>query len=133
MLTWRAPHPNHTPLTHTQIFDKALTETHFAELYADLVAALNPALPSLKDEEGNDVQFRRTLLNKCQARGRAAGGGAGGERWWECWGQARSASWGRPQPAPSCTEPATTITINQPHPTRPAPALAPRRRSLRRA
>jgi hypothetical protein len=49
-----------------QIFDKALTETHFAELYADLVASLNPALPSLKDEEGNDVQFRRTLLNKCQ-------------------------------------------------------------------
>ncbi|KAI3424276.1 hypothetical protein D9Q98_009630 [Chlorella vulgaris] len=49
-----------------QIFDKALTETHFAELYADLVAALSPALPLLKDEEGNDVQFRRTLLNKCQ-------------------------------------------------------------------
>lgn len=28
--------------------------------------SLNPALPHLKDEEGNDVQFRRTLLNKCQ-------------------------------------------------------------------
>ena len=31
-----------------------------------LCCSLNPALPSLKDEEGNDVQFRRTLLNKCQ-------------------------------------------------------------------
>lgn len=28
--------------------------------------SLNPALPHLKDDEGNDVQFRRTLLNKCQ-------------------------------------------------------------------
>ena len=27
---------------------------------------LNPLLPSLMDEEGNAVQFRRTLLNKCQ-------------------------------------------------------------------
>jgi len=49
-----------------QIFDKALTETNFAELYADLVHKLNPALPELEDEEGNPVQFRRTLLNKCQ-------------------------------------------------------------------
>lgn len=56
-----------------QIFDKALTETHFAELYADLVAALNPALPALKDDEGNDVQFRRTLLNKCQVGGWVGG------------------------------------------------------------
>lgn len=30
--------------------------------------SLNPALPHLKDDEGNDVQFRRTLLNKCQVR-----------------------------------------------------------------
>ena len=49
-----------------QIFDKALIETTFAELYANLVAALNPALPELEDDEGNPVQFRRTLLNKCQ-------------------------------------------------------------------
>lgn len=49
-----------------QIFDKALTETTFAELYADLVSKLNPALPALDDEEGKPVQFRRTLLNKCQ-------------------------------------------------------------------
>jgi CTP:molybdopterin cytidylyltransferase MocA len=28
--------------------------------------SLNPALPSLEDEDGNPVQFRRTLLNKCQ-------------------------------------------------------------------
>ena len=34
--------------------------------------SLNPALPHLKDDEGNDVQFRRTLLNKCQVRSRVA-------------------------------------------------------------
>lgn len=34
---------------------------------------LNPALPALKDDEGNDVQFRRTLLNKCQVRARHTG------------------------------------------------------------
>ncbi len=49
-----------------QIFDKALIETTFAELYAKLVASLNPALPELEDDEGTPVQFRRTLLNKCQ-------------------------------------------------------------------
>ena len=49
-----------------QIFDKALIEFNFAELYARLVAKLNPALPELADEEGRPVQFRRTLLNKCQ-------------------------------------------------------------------
>lgn len=49
-----------------QIFDKALSETTFSELYASLVATLNPALPSLEDDDGNPVQFRRTLLNKCQ-------------------------------------------------------------------
>ena len=49
-----------------QIFDKALLETTFSELYANLVAKLNPALPELEDEEGRPVQFRRTLLNKCQ-------------------------------------------------------------------
>ena len=27
---------------------------------------LNPALPQLEDEDGNPIQFRRTLLNKCQ-------------------------------------------------------------------
>jgi translation initiation factor 4G len=30
------------------------------------VAKLNPALPELVDAEGNPLQFRRTLLNKCQ-------------------------------------------------------------------
>jgi len=49
-----------------QIFDKALIETTFAELYAKLVANLNPALPELMDDNGTPVQFRRTLLNKCQ-------------------------------------------------------------------
>ena len=49
-----------------QIFDKALTETTFSELYARLVASLNPALPELEDDDGSPVQFRRTLLNKCQ-------------------------------------------------------------------
>jgi translation initiation factor 4G len=49
-----------------QIFDKALVETTFAELYAKLVAGLNPALPELEGDDGTPVQFRRTLLNKCQ-------------------------------------------------------------------
>jgi hypothetical protein len=49
-----------------QIFDKALKETTFAELYADLVSKLNPALPDLTDDDGNPVNFRRALLNKCQ-------------------------------------------------------------------
>lgn len=51
-----------------QIFDKALIETTFAELYAKLVASLNPALPELEDDDGTPVQFRRTLLNKCQEK-----------------------------------------------------------------
>jgi len=50
-----------------QIFDKALTETTFAELYAKLVASLNtPFEKALTDDDGAPVQFRRTLLNKCQ-------------------------------------------------------------------
>lgn len=49
-----------------QIFDKALAETTFSELYASLVAKLNPELPELEDENGKAVNFRRTLLNKCQ-------------------------------------------------------------------
>lgn len=47
---------------------------------------LNPALPALKDDEGNDVQFRRTLLNKCQVRARGPGpraqGGRGPQAGW---------------------------------------------------
>lgn len=31
-----------------------------------LPCRLNPALPDLKDEKGNPVNFRRALLNKCQ-------------------------------------------------------------------
>lgn len=38
------------------------------------LCSLNPALPHLKDDEGNDVQFRRTLLNKCQVRSGASAG-----------------------------------------------------------
>ena len=49
-----------------QIFDKALAESTFAELYADLVSKLIPALPDLTDDEDNVVNFRRALLNKCQ-------------------------------------------------------------------
>lgn len=49
-----------------QIFDKALAESTFAELYADLVSKLIPALPDLTDDDDNVVNFRRALLNKCQ-------------------------------------------------------------------
>ena len=49
-----------------QIFDKALIETTFSELYANLVSELNRRLPPLEEEDGTSAQFRRTLLNKCQ-------------------------------------------------------------------
>ncbi|RMZ52191.1 hypothetical protein APUTEX25_001581, partial [Auxenochlorella protothecoides] len=49
-----------------QIFDKALTETSFSELYASLVKELKDKLPRLTDESGEVVEFRRALLNKCQ-------------------------------------------------------------------
>lgn len=52
-----------------QIFDKALVETTFTELYAMLCAKLNANLPEFDDpesEEAKKITFRRVLLNKCQ-------------------------------------------------------------------
>lgn len=54
-----------------QIFDKALVETTFTELYAGLCSKLNANLPEFDDpesEEGKKITFRRVLLNKCQVR-----------------------------------------------------------------
>lgn len=53
-----------------QIFDKALVETTFSELYAELCAKMNANLPEFDDpddEEAKKITFRRVLLNKCQA------------------------------------------------------------------
>lgn len=50
-----------------QIFDKALSEPSFSEMYAGLVVALSPALPRLTDDTGELVDFRRTLVNACQS------------------------------------------------------------------
>ena len=53
-----------------QIFDKALVETTFTELYAELCSKLNASLPEFEDpesDEGKKITLRRLLLNKCQA------------------------------------------------------------------
>ncbi|KAL3146721.1 hypothetical protein ABBQ38_014708 [Trebouxia sp. C0009 RCD-2024] len=54
-----------------QVFDKALTETTFCEIYADLCFQLNSALPSFEppSQDANKrppSTFRKQLLNKCQ-------------------------------------------------------------------
>lgn len=53
-----------------QVFDKALLEPGFSEIYATLCFDLNQSLPSFKDESGEEgameITFRRVLLNKCQ-------------------------------------------------------------------
>ncbi|KAL3135011.1 hypothetical protein ABBQ32_007959 [Trebouxia sp. C0010 RCD-2024] len=54
-----------------QVFDKALTETTFCEIYADLCFQLNTALPSFEapSQDANkrpSSTFRKQLLNKCQ-------------------------------------------------------------------
>ena len=52
------------------MFDKALGEPGFSEIYATLCFDLNKELPTFKDEAGeeggSDITFRRLLLNKCQ-------------------------------------------------------------------
>lgn len=52
------------------MFDKALSETVFCELYATLCQDLNGKLPEFDPEPGQEdqkkVNFRRSLLNKCQ-------------------------------------------------------------------
>lgn len=37
-----------------------------AHLLPLVLCRLNPALPDLHDDDGNPVNFRRALLNKCQ-------------------------------------------------------------------
>lgn len=52
-----------------QIFDKALIETNFCEMYASLCQCIHPRLPSFEDPSlpnGKRMDFRRLLLNKCQ-------------------------------------------------------------------
>jgi translation initiation factor 4G len=53
-----------------QVFDKALSEPSFSEIYATLCYDLNHSLPTFtgEDEEGGtqEITFRRLLLNKCQ-------------------------------------------------------------------
>ncbi|KAK1326006.1 hypothetical protein QJS10_CPA01g02847 [Acorus calamus] len=49
----------------SQIFDKALTEPTFCEMYADFCCQLASALPDFV-EDNEKVTFRRVLLNKCQ-------------------------------------------------------------------
>ncbi|KAF8053822.1 hypothetical protein N665_1372s0010 [Sinapis alba] len=49
----------------SQIFDKALMEPTFCEMYADFCFHLSGALPEL-NEDGEKVTFKRLLLNKCQ-------------------------------------------------------------------
>ncbi|KAK8946137.1 Eukaryotic translation initiation factor 4G [Platanthera guangdongensis] len=49
----------------SQIFDKALMEPTFCEMYADFCLHLATALPDFV-EENEKITFRRLLLNKCQ-------------------------------------------------------------------
>ena len=58
----------------TIVFDKALSEKHFASLYSELCESMDENLPSFKVfSKGNDGEevvsettFKRILLNKCQ-------------------------------------------------------------------
>lgn len=51
-----------------KLFDKALTETTFSEVYAQLAARLVESFARMpeKNGEGTPAQFRRMLVNKCQ-------------------------------------------------------------------
>ncbi|KAJ4885041.1 Eukaryotic translation initiation factor 4G [Raphanus sativus] len=48
----------------SQIFDKALMEPTFVEMYADLCFHLSEALPEFS-EDGEKITFKRLLVNKC--------------------------------------------------------------------
>ena len=48
------------------VFDKAVVEHHYSEMYAEMCLRLAKDWPMLKDEEGNPVDFRRQILEKCQ-------------------------------------------------------------------
>ncbi|XP_068653716.1 eukaryotic translation initiation factor 4G-like isoform X2 [Aristolochia californica] len=49
----------------SQIFDKALTEPTFCEMYADFCFHLAGELPDF-NEDNEKITFKRVLLNKCQ-------------------------------------------------------------------
>eukprot|EP00897_Mesotaenium_endlicherianum_P003219 jgi/Mesen1/2925/ME000175S02080 len=49
----------------SQIFDKALLEPTFCEMYAAFCLALSKEMPVF-DPEGQKITFKRVLLNKCQ-------------------------------------------------------------------
>ncbi|XP_042506070.1 eukaryotic translation initiation factor 4G-like isoform X2 [Macadamia integrifolia] len=49
----------------SQIFDKALTEPTFCEMYANFCFHLATALPDF-NEDNEKITFKRLLLNKCQ-------------------------------------------------------------------
>ncbi|KAF8028553.1 hypothetical protein BT93_E1242 [Corymbia citriodora subsp. variegata] len=49
----------------SQIFDKALMEPTFCEMYANLCSHLAQELPDFV-EDNNKITFKRVLLNKCQ-------------------------------------------------------------------
>ncbi|KAH7659218.1 Translation initiation factor 4F ribosome/mRNA-bridging subunit (eIF-4G) protein [Dioscorea alata] len=49
----------------SQIFDKALTEPTFCEMYADFCFHLSSELPDFS-ENNEKITFKRLLLNKCQ-------------------------------------------------------------------
>ncbi|KAL6749240.1 hypothetical protein V8C86DRAFT_2852062 [Haematococcus lacustris] len=52
-----------------KIFDKALTDTHFSEMYSTMChrVSVNEKTPKFPNPDGGkDIDFRRLLLNKCQ-------------------------------------------------------------------
>ncbi|GFY90377.1 eukaryotic translation initiation factor 4G [Actinidia rufa] len=54
-----------SPQTPLQIFDKALMEPTFCEMYANLCYRLARELPDFS-EDNKKITFKRVLLNKCQ-------------------------------------------------------------------
>lgn len=59
----------------TLIFEKAVFEPTFCQMYAQLCFELNESLPSFPSEEpgGRDITFKRVLLNNCQEAFEGAG------------------------------------------------------------
>lgn len=54
-----------------QVFDKALTDTHFCDMYSDLCLFISDKANALvfedsEDPSGKKINFRRLLLGKCQ-------------------------------------------------------------------
>lgn len=59
----------------TLIFEKAVFEPTFCQMYAQLCFELSESLPSFPPEEtgGRDITFKRVLLNNCQEAFEGAG------------------------------------------------------------